>query len=896
MTACKDSLNGKKAVSATLAGVLAVGMVPAAAFAATDAQAADTQDEQGIELQVYDKAADLSAGTVLAATGYQGVAYDDPANIQISTGDIANATFKITKAQTKEDKAVVDLSGATQTVTYAKAAKDGSLPSNPATISKPTAAGTYYALVAISNLKAPNDAYNGAVIPLKFTVVSDSLEGIAVYEVQTGDKADDLSDTTFTYSGDTQKIGFKIGDKALVKDTDYTVKYYAKGKSQEIAAEGLKDAGDYTAIVTGINKYATGAKTVSVDFTVEKFDLSKATIEVSGITATEDSANANIASVKGLNDTATNTLETTFVSGPKGSVVPSVTDKGTYTFTVSAPKTDGKDNPNITGTQNVSYDVSAHQDTGVTWKYGTDAMPTGNYYVDHSLTKATGEHDGHTWNKDDFDLTKVAATTAVEDYKTLATTVVVKDHKTNEVVDASSVKTAGTWDITWTIDAKACDYEYSGTQSLTVEVTEGKIASNADIVVKQDGKVTDAPTFTYDGNDALKKLDITVKAGDKVLTEGTDYKVKVEKGTVDQQGKFTAQKVVDAVVDNGTYQVTFTSDSYDFTEGNSFILTVNQIDATHLRVAGTVDKMKEDANKKLVKDFSFLPYTGEAIEPTIEYLTNADKAVKSDGTIDAEKAKWAKLPAELYTTTYKYVKGQNATAASGKTVSEIKEIGSYQISLTKVSKADEKNNWNLGDTIDKVTVSDAKFFQDVATTDWFYSEVNQAAELGYMNGYAGTKFFGPNDKITRGQVAVVLFNMAGGTLGAADFEYDNNGGYASFADVDGSQYYARAVAWAKAAGVVNGYGDGTFKPESPITREEFAVMLSNYAKVTGSFEAADGSVLAELPDASSVSDWAEEAVAWAVKGGYMGKNTNVLTPLANMTRAEAAAMVVRYAG
>ena len=50
MTACKDSLNGKKAVSATLAGVLAVGMVPAAAFAATDAQAADTQDEQGIEL------------------------------------------------------------------------------------------------------------------------------------------------------------------------------------------------------------------------------------------------------------------------------------------------------------------------------------------------------------------------------------------------------------------------------------------------------------------------------------------------------------------------------------------------------------------------------------------------------------------------------------------------------------------------------------------------------------------------------------------------------------------------------------------------------------------------------------------------------------------------------
>lgn len=61
MTACKDSLNGKKAVSATLAGVLAVGMVPAAAFAATDAQAADTQDEQGIELLTAGKADAVNA-------------------------------------------------------------------------------------------------------------------------------------------------------------------------------------------------------------------------------------------------------------------------------------------------------------------------------------------------------------------------------------------------------------------------------------------------------------------------------------------------------------------------------------------------------------------------------------------------------------------------------------------------------------------------------------------------------------------------------------------------------------------------------------------------------------------------------------------------------------------
>ena len=55
-------------------------------------------------------------------------------------------------------------------------------------------------------------------------------------------------------------------------------------------------------------------------------------------------------------------------------------------------------------------------------------------------------------------------------------------------------------------------------------------------------------------------------------------------------------------------------------------------------------------------------------------------------------------------------------------------------------------------------------------------------------------------------------------------------------------------------------------------------------------------ILLAYGDASVVDSWAAEYVAWAVKGGYMGKNTNVLTPLANMTRAEAAAMVVRYAG
>ena len=97
-------------------------------------------------------------------------------------------------------------------------------------------------------------------------------------------------------------------------------------------------------------------------------------------------------------------------------------------------------------------------------------------------------------------------------------------------------------------------------------------------------------------------------------------------------------------------------------------------------------------------------------------------------------------------------------------------------------------------------------------------------------------------------------------------------------------------------GVIAGRGDGTFAPENNITREEFATMLARYAQKYGNYTAGSAADFAAYGDASAVDSWAAEYVAWAVKGGYMGKNTNVLTPLANMTRAEAAAMVVRYAG
>ena len=850
----------------------------AAAFAATDAQAADTQDEQGIELQVYDKAADFKAGTVLGVTGVDNVAYDDPANISISLSD--PTTFTLTKVQTKEDKAIVDLLPTQQnTAKIVKANKKGELPSGTtydnATSITPDKAGTYYAIFQVKSnafdASDANSAYNGAEIALKFTVTSTSLSEAVAYEINAEDETD-LSDITFTYNGAAQNIGFKIGDKKLTKGTDYTAMYYAKGTGTGTATAPT-GAGAYTAILTGQGDYANSK--ASIDFTVEKLDLSKATIVVKEQNA--DLLTVNLKQINNLKENDTNTgaaftavngqLETKFVSGPDGSVVSNTKPNGTYTYTVSAPKVNGVDNANITGTATVSYDKTANN--AVSWTYDKDPITNGGIYaVDHSLSSDDANY------KADFDPAKLVAKPTVPnaDYKTLATTHVVKDKDGNEVSD-SVLSTPGTWTVIYTIDAKSNDYNYGGTFTQTVTVTEGEIDGNAAVVVKQDGKVTSAPTFTYDGTNVLDKLDISVTVNDKAV----DYTLEVKKDN----------KKVDEAVDSGTYAVTVKAEGYSF-EGtsNQFNVVVNAVDMSHVRVAGESTLY----NSNMTVNYTFTPYTGEAITPSFEYQTNYAEC-QNDSSIEPE---YAPIPEELYTVAYGYNKDLKKTEADTFTgVTEVKKVGTYKAAFTKVSSADKKGNYTLPQTA-VFNVSDHKFFYDVQATDWFYTDVNKAANLGYMNGYDGTKIFGPNDTITRAQVAQVLYNMAGGEgSNLPEGAYDETHGYKSFDDVNGKMWYGKAIAWAKAAGVVNGYGDGTFHPESPVTREEFAQMLANYAKVAGTFEAADGSALAELPDASSVSDWAEEAVAWAVENGYMGK-AGVVNPQSDIIRAEAATMAVRY--
>ena len=192
-------------------------------------------------------------------------------------------------------------------------------------------------------------------------------------------------------------------------------------------------------------------------------------------------------------------------------------------------------------------------------------------------------------------------------------------------------------------------------------------------------------------------------------------------------------------------------------------------------------------------------------------------------------------------------------------------------------------------------MTEGQLFSDVATDDWFYGEVSKAAKNGYVKGIAGTKLYAPNQGMTRGDVCVVLLRMAGGDLDYnEDGSVNTNFGYNTpFADVDAHTYYAKAIQWAAQMGIVTGFSADTFGPEQTVTREQFATMLARYAKATGA-DIDEGADISAYADASSVSDWATSFVKWAVGADVMGQNTDVLAPGKDVSRAEVAAMAVRY--
>ena len=174
-------------------------------------------------------------------------------------------------------------------------------------------------------------------------------------------------------------------------------------------------------------------------------------------------------------------------------------------------------------------------------------------------------------------------------------------------------------------------------------------------------------------------------------------------------------------------------------------------------------------------------------------------------------------------------------------------------------------------------------FTDVSDSDWFYDPVVYVYSQGLMTGTSATTFE-PNTSLSRAMLVAVLHRLEGSPEASAG----------DFTDVADGDWYAQAVNWAASVGVVNGFDDGTFQPNTAITREQLAAILRNYAAYKGMDVSTTGD-LSTYTDAANVSDWAKESVEWAVGQGLLsGVTDDTLAPQACATRAQVAAILQRY--
>lgn len=172
-------------------------------------------------------------------------------------------------------------------------------------------------------------------------------------------------------------------------------------------------------------------------------------------------------------------------------------------------------------------------------------------------------------------------------------------------------------------------------------------------------------------------------------------------------------------------------------------------------------------------------------------------------------------------------------------------------------------------------------FSDVTRADWYYETVENAAELGYFKGDEYGKFL-PTKNITRAEFASVMANVQGVDLSG----YQGNAG---FRDVSPSAWYAKAVAWAKDSGLMQGSG-ARFRPGDPITRQEICLVLYNFHEDLQSFT----SGYFMFDDDVDIANWAWKAVyACNAAGLVQGDGKGGFNPLKNAMRCEAATILSR---
>ena len=175
-------------------------------------------------------------------------------------------------------------------------------------------------------------------------------------------------------------------------------------------------------------------------------------------------------------------------------------------------------------------------------------------------------------------------------------------------------------------------------------------------------------------------------------------------------------------------------------------------------------------------------------------------------------------------------------------------------------------------------------FVDVSVTSDSYDSIMLMWENGIMMGTSANTFE-PDAPITRAMAATVLYRAAR----TPQIEFAD-----VFNDVEGGQWYSDAIMWTAAAGITEGFEDGTFKPNEFVSREQFILMMYRFSGLGGYGISARTDLGAMYSDADDISEWALDAISCAAAMGLLtGIADASLEPGAFLTRGQCSGIVTR---
>ena len=413
----------------------------------------------------------------------------------------------------------------------------------------------------------------------------------------------------------------------------------------------------------------------------------------------------------------------------------------------------------------------------------------------------------------------------------------------------------------YSIDPVIADQTYTGTElKPAVKVT------------KNGKEITEGFTVKYDNNTNVGTATATVKVGDTVIGTATFNIVKATPS-------ITISATPDTLTGGGSVELTVSGVP---TKGKLAVTCDNDIKVTEKDGKYTAALPNETKDYTFKADYTGTNLYNNASDTCVVSVTykgsshhsSSSSSSSTSNTVSASTASNGKVSLD------------KSTAKKGDTVTvTVTPDAGYQLDKLTITDAKgntvevtDKGNGKFSFVMPegKVTVTptfskieDTKpsknGFDDVASSDWFADAVKYVADKGLMSG-TGSDKFAPSATTTRAMLMTVLARYAG---------EDTTGG---------ATWYEKSMAWAKAKGV----SDGT-NPNANITREQLVTMLYRYA---GSPKA-DGK-LDSFSDAASVSTYAASAMQWAVANGIVNGSNGKLNPQNNATRAEVAAILMRF--